>query len=118
MSAICGIVRFDGQAVDKSELETMVESSPYWGLASKLDVSLGREQSSLQQGEVDRGPYSDGKLILEAYQRWGEDCVEHLLGDFVFALWEASNAELYFIQTLWPDFDSGSPGEAVAAFQA
>jgi asparagine synthase (glutamine-hydrolysing) len=31
MSAICGIVRFDGQPVDSSELETMVESSPYRG---------------------------------------------------------------------------------------
>jgi undecaprenyl diphosphate synthase len=27
-----------------------------------------------------------------------------------FLLWEASNAELYFTPTLWPDFDSGSLG--------
>lgn len=31
MSAICGIVRFDGKPVDSIELETMVESSPYRG---------------------------------------------------------------------------------------
>jgi asparagine synthase (glutamine-hydrolysing) len=31
MSAICGIVRFDGKPVDSSELETLVESSPYRG---------------------------------------------------------------------------------------
>jgi undecaprenyl diphosphate synthase len=35
-----------------------------------------------------------------------------------FLLWEASKAELYFTPTLWPDFDSDSLGEAVAAFQA
>lgn len=31
MSAICGIIRFDGQSVESSELETMVKSSPYRG---------------------------------------------------------------------------------------
>ena len=31
MSAICGIVRFDGKPVDSIELKTMVESSPYRG---------------------------------------------------------------------------------------
>lgn len=31
MSAICGIVRFDGKPVGQTELQTMVESSPYRG---------------------------------------------------------------------------------------
>jgi len=26
--------------------------------------------------------------ILSAYERWGEDCVKHLIGDFAFAIWD------------------------------
>jgi undecaprenyl diphosphate synthase len=35
-----------------------------------------------------------------------------------FLLWEATNAELYFTETLWPDFDGDSLGEPVGAFQS
>lgn len=31
---------------------------------------------------------SDAELILRAYNAWGEHCVEHLLGDFAFAIWD------------------------------
>jgi len=27
-------------------------------------------------------------LILNAYEKWGEDCVKHLFGDFAFAIWD------------------------------
>jgi asparagine synthase (glutamine-hydrolysing) len=30
----------------------------------------------------------DGELTLLAWLTWGEDCAEHLLGDFAFALWD------------------------------
>ena len=30
---------------------------------------------------------TDSQLILYAYMKWGEACVEHLLGDFAFAIW-------------------------------
>jgi asparagine synthase (glutamine-hydrolysing) len=29
----------------------------------------------------------DEKSILSAYEKWGEDCVKHLTGDFAFAIW-------------------------------
>ena len=31
MSAICGIIHFDGRPVDRTDLEAMAESSPYRG---------------------------------------------------------------------------------------
>jgi len=30
----------------------------------------------------------DSLLVLEGYKRWGEACVDHLLGDFAFAIWD------------------------------
>ena len=40
----------------------------------------------LPAATLERTP--DSALILMAYQRWGEDCPEHLLGDFAFAVWD------------------------------
>lgn len=37
--------------------------------------------------EVARG-VSDDHLVLHAYSVWGVDCVDHLMGDFAFALWD------------------------------
>ena len=37
----------------------------------------------------DLGAAGSAQLILHAYAHWGVDCVEHLLGDFAFILWDA-----------------------------
>ncbi|MEN3326586.1 MAG: hypothetical protein V7638_1393 [Acidobacteriota bacterium] len=30
----------------------------------------------------------DAESILDAYEKWGDDCVKHLNGDFAFAIWD------------------------------
>lgn len=40
-------------------------------------------------------PVTDGALILRAYQKWGEGCPEHLVGDFAFAIWDARERTLF-----------------------
>ncbi len=37
----------------------------------------------------------DVELILHAWHVWGEECVEHLLGDFAFAIWDAPRRSLF-----------------------
>jgi asparagine synthase (glutamine-hydrolysing) len=37
----------------------------------------------------------DAELILHAYDAWGEACVDHLLGDFSFAIWDAQKKHLF-----------------------
>jgi asparagine synthase (glutamine-hydrolysing) len=54
-------------------------------LTSKLQI-LGRR--------VD-GHASDAELILHAYAVWGSGCVEHLRGDFSFALWDSVAKTLF-----------------------
>lgn len=34
---------------------------------------------------------TDSQLILAAYEKWGDRCLEHLLGDFAFAIWDGRN---------------------------
>ena len=37
----------------------------------------------------------DSILILKAYQKWGEDCPDHLLGDWVFAVWDKLKQKIF-----------------------
>lgn len=37
----------------------------------------------------------DVELIARAYEKWGERCVERLVGDFAFALWDAVEKKLF-----------------------
>lgn len=38
---------------------------------------------------------TDSQIILAAYEKWGEDCPQHLIGDFVFAIWDKRNKKLF-----------------------
>lgn len=44
--------------------------------------------------DVTRG-VPDVELILHAYNAWGEACVEHLIGDFAFAIWDQRRRKLF-----------------------
>ncbi len=42
------------------------------------------------------GPVAtDSDLILRSYSAWGADCVQHLRGDFAFAIWDAQRKLLF-----------------------
>lgn len=53
-----------------------------------LVKTLGLEPSS-------KATWPDGCFILAAYERWGIDCCEHLVGSFAFAIWDAPNHRLF-----------------------
>lgn len=39
--------------------------------------------------------WPDSAYVLAAFEKWGEDCVRRLLGDFAFAVWDAEKRELF-----------------------
>lgn len=46
-------------------------------------------------GTPDRSIITDVELILRAYLKWGEACVEHFLGDFAFVIWDGHQQTLF-----------------------
>jgi asparagine synthase (glutamine-hydrolysing) len=133
MSAIFGIVRFDGNPVSARELERMGHILAHRGPDGRhttIEDRAGVGQCLLRVNREDwyeAQPIQDGGLtlvadlrldnrealaeaigiaidvlrdmpdsdvLLAAYRHWGEDCVDHLLGDFVFALWDARDRTL------------------------
>ena len=47
------------------------------------------------EADIAQSSWTDAELILRAYRLWGVDCVEHLLGDFAFGIWDDSRQQLF-----------------------
>lgn len=41
---------------------------------------------------------SDTEVILESYKKWGRKCVDHLIGAFVFAIWDNIKKSLFCVR--------------------
>lgn len=128
MSAIFGIVRFDGEPASSRELDRMGTILAHRGPDGRravVDGAAGLGHCLLRVNREDwfeAQPIQDGGLtlvadlrldnrevlaehlgiaadllrdmpdsevLLAAYRHWGDACVDHLLGDFVFAIWDA-----------------------------
>ncbi|MCX7596682.1 MAG: lasso peptide isopeptide bond-forming cyclase, partial [Fischerella sp.] len=67
-------------------------------LAITSDVRIDNREELLNKLHVfTRLPdkITDAQIILAAYQKWGEQCPEHLLGDFAFAIWDRRKQILF-----------------------
>jgi asparagine synthase (glutamine-hydrolysing) len=88
--------------MDLGVASTQGEAGPLWHSAGRIAlVAQARldnrhELMADVQSEISdqQSTISDGELILHAYLRWGEECVHHLLGDWAFAVWDASRRKL------------------------
>ena len=63
-------------------------------LKKKLNRNIGICESSRRTSANFRKP-NDAELILYAYEAWGEDSVQHLIGDFAFAIWDGPKRRLF-----------------------
>ena len=79
--------------------EDAFESQPFHSAGWTL-VAAGRldnreeliEALGVPLGEASQLP--DSALIFAAHQKWGEGCVDHLVGDWSFALWNSMEQRL------------------------
>jgi asparagine synthase (glutamine-hydrolysing) len=56
-----------------------------------------REQlgCNLEISASEMASLADSALVLRAWQRWGQDCLQHLVGAFAFAVWDATAQQLF-----------------------
>jgi len=91
-----------GHTLLATTFESQHESQPcsldgaVWITAdARLDDRDRLRQQLARHQAADLSAASDAELILHAYQVWGEHCVEHLLGDFSFAIWDDRRQRLF-----------------------
>src|SRR4029077_16698630 len=91
-----------GHAMLRTTRESLGESQPanlegrFWIVAdARLDSREELTHELQRSGRVVRASAPDSELLLHAYAAWGTPCVEHLRGDFSFAIWDARNKQLF-----------------------
>lgn len=82
--------------------ESIDEILPFYHPAYRLTITAdaridNREELFRQLGILNNETklIPDSLLILEAYQKWGRECVAHLVGDFAFAIWDEGENRLF-----------------------
>ena len=82
--------------------ESLLEKLPLQDKAKQLTITAdaridNREEliSSLALKDLPAEKITDSQIILEAYQKWGKDCPEKLIGDFAFAIWDERKHQLF-----------------------
>lgn len=69
---------------------------PSSGLVITADVRIDNRVDLCNKLDVHQnGDMSDAELVLRAYRKWNEYCVEHLIGDFAFAVWDERERKLF-----------------------
>jgi asparagine synthase (glutamine-hydrolysing) len=67
------------------------------GCVITADVRLDNRAELIAALRIPQGarPTGDAEILLSAYVAWGESCVERLLGDFAFGIWDPRRRALY-----------------------
>jgi asparagine synthase (glutamine-hydrolysing) len=67
-------------------------------LAIVSDARIDNRDELIDLLQIHNSPaekITDSQIILSTYEKWGEQCPEHLLGDFAFAIWDGRNQQLF-----------------------
>lgn len=82
--------------------ESLFEKLPYCNQTGDLvitaDARIDNREELIAALQINNRPADkivDSELILAAYEKWGEDCPQHLLGDFAFAIWDERKQVLF-----------------------
>lgn len=82
--------------------ESLLETLPLVNPASQqvltADARIDNREILLEELALSDRPLEkipDSEFILAAYQKWGTDCSQHLLGAFAFAIWDGTQQSLF-----------------------
>ena len=62
---------------------------------ARIDGWAELKAALAKAGQVVASQATDAALILHAYLAWGDECVQHLIGDFAFAIWDGRRQRLF-----------------------
>ena len=103
MSSIFGVFRFNGGPA--SEPGRVVFADARLDYRHELETKLGLDAAQ-----------NDEDLLLAAWRCWGKRCVDHLCGDFAFAIWDEQARSLFCARDhfgMRPLYYQHAPGELV-----
>jgi asparagine synthase (glutamine-hydrolysing) len=91
-----------GQCMLRTTPESLEETQPLTNedetlvlvMDGRVDNWEDLRRELLRRGSVLRDQ-SDAELVLRAYEAWGEDCPDRIIGEFVFFLWDARRRRLF-----------------------
>jgi len=74
---------------DSFESQPLLSADSHVALVCDARIDNRRELvSALDITAVEAKQLPDSALVLRAYEKWGEGCVRHLIGDYSFAIWD------------------------------
>lgn len=79
---------------EKGERQPIHRQGRLW-ISADLRLDNRAELCAQLGGAIDGRTATDAGIVLAAYDRWGEDCPRHLVGDFAFAIWDAPRRRLF-----------------------
>lgn len=86
------------RTTSESTNERQPLSSEAGAVVLTADLRLDNRESLAAELGLGASPSEtlpDARLLLAAYQRWGEDCPHRLLGDFAFVVWDREQGRLF-----------------------
>lgn len=91
-----------GHQMSHTTPESVYEQLPHRnklaGLVITADARIDNREELITRLQLTNRParlIGDSEIILAAYERWGEDCPDYLLGDFAFAIWNDRQQTLF-----------------------
>lgn len=91
-----------GNTLLRATYESLAENQPasldrqFWITAdARIDCRVELVAELTSAGRKIRQAAPDPELILHAYATWGEGCLQHLRGDFAFAIWDSRRKTLF-----------------------
>lgn len=79
----------------EAALETLPLTEPTSQCTITADARIDNRDELIAALGLADAALGDGELILRAYLRWGEKCVDRLLGDFAFAIFDPRTTSLF-----------------------
>ncbi|PYU16140.1 MAG: asparagine synthetase B [Acidobacteria bacterium] len=80
---------------ERERLPTSLDGQAWITADARLDGRAELIEKLQTCGRSGLDSASDAELLLHSYHAWGDACVEHLLGDFAFILWDAARRRLF-----------------------